>query len=65
MQPKIKNRPVGESARVTTVKPLMLHDVTKQTTSASAASRRRMTATHSASGTANQARHHVSTPVQA
>lgn len=65
MHPKIKNRPAGELARVNSVKPPMLHDVTNQTPAANAASRRRMAATQPASGTANHARHHVSKHAQA
>ena len=65
MHPKIKNRPTGESDRANTVKPPVLHDVTNQTASANAASRRRMVATQPASGTANHARHHVSKNAQA
>ena len=56
MHPKIKSRPAGEEAPVRTVKPLMLHDVTNQTASANAASRRRLIATQPTSGTANHAR---------
>jgi hypothetical protein len=65
MHPKIKSRPTGKEASVSPVKPLVLHDVMKQTASANAASRRRMTATQPASGTANHARHHVSQHKQA
>jgi hypothetical protein len=65
MHPKIKSRPIGKKAAVSAVKPLLLHDVTQQTASANAASRRRATATQPASGTANHARHHVSRHTQA
>ena len=60
MHPKIKNRTAGAASAISTVKPLLLHDVTNQTASANAASRRRMTATQPASGTADHARHHAS-----
>lgn len=59
MHPKIKNRPAGETTSVRTVRPLVLHDVTNQNASASAASRRRLTPNQPASGRANHARHHV------
>jgi hypothetical protein len=65
MHPKIKNRPTGGEATVSPVKPLVLHDVTKPTARANSASRRRMTATQPASGTANHSRHHVSQHTQA
>lgn len=64
MHPKIKSRPDGEKATTGSVKPLLLHDVTKQTASANDASRHRRTATQPASGTANHARHHVSRHTQ-
>lgn len=64
MHPKIKNRPTGENAAASPVEPLVLHDVTKQTASANAASRRRLTATQPASGSANHDRHHVSRHTQ-
>ena len=60
MHPKIKNRPVGQKAAVNSPKPPLVHDVTKQTASANAASRRRIVATQPASGSANHSRHHVS-----
>ena len=64
MPPKIKSRPAGETAPGSTLKPLVLHDVTDQTVSAKAASRRPMVATQPAAGTANHARHHVSRHAQ-
>lgn len=64
MHPKIKSRPAGAPPTVGSVKPLLLHDVTKQTGSANAASRRRLIATQPASGSANHARHHVSRKTQ-
>ncbi len=64
MHPKIKNRPSGLPTTLGSVKPLLLHDVTKQTASANAASRRRLRATQPASGTVNHARHHVSPKAQ-
>ena len=65
MHPKIKNRPTDEQAAPSTVKPLVLHDVTNQSASANDASRRRMVAIQPASGSANHARHHVSRHTQA
>jgi hypothetical protein len=65
MHPKIKRRAAGETAVVGVVKPLILHDVTRQTSSANAASRRRAVAIQPASGSANHARHHVSRQAQA
>jgi hypothetical protein len=59
MPSKIKTRAPGMAAAIHAVKPLLLHDVTQQTASANAASRRRLTAKQPASGTANHARHHV------
>lgn len=61
MHPKIKTRPTAGKTPVGPgpVKPPMLHDVTNQTASANAASRRRMSATQPASGTANHSRHHA------
>ena len=64
MHLKIKRRPAAGKTPVSTVKPLLLHDVTQQTASANAASRRRAIATQPASGTANHARHHVSRQTQ-
>jgi len=64
VHPKIKNRSAAGKLAVTTVKPLLLHDVTQQTASANAASRRRLVALQPASGTANHARHHVSRHTQ-
>jgi hypothetical protein len=64
MHPKIKNRPTDESAVASPVKPLVLHDVTQQTASANAASRRCLTPTQPASGSANHDRHHVSRHTQ-
>jgi len=64
MHPKIKSRPAGEQASVSSVIPRMLHGVSNLTASANAASRRRMIATQPASGTANHARHHVSRQAQ-
>lgn len=65
MPPKIKLRPVGEKATITSVKPLLLRDVTDRSVSANAASRRRMIATQPASGSANHARHQVARNAQA
>ena len=65
MHPKTKSRPAGEGASVRTVKPPVAHDVTNQTASANAASRRPIVATQPASGTANHSRHHVSRQTQA
>jgi len=65
MHPKIKNRPTSESASAGTVSPPLVHDVTKQTASANAASGHSQIATQPASGTANHARHHVSRHSQA
>ena len=65
MHPKIKNRPAGDPSSKGTAKPLMLHDVTKQTASANAASRRSMVPNQPASGSANHSRHHVSQSKQA
>jgi hypothetical protein len=64
MHPKIKNRPAGSKAVVGSVKPLLLHDVTKQTASANDASRHSRIALQPASGAANHARHHVSRHTQ-
>jgi len=64
MHPKIKSRPVGQKTAVGSVKPLLLHDVTKQTASANDASRHRKIANQPASGSANHARHHVSRHTQ-
>ena len=64
MHPKIKNRPAGDNAAPSLVKPLVLHDVMKQTASANAASRQSLTATQPASGSANHDRHHVSRHTQ-
>jgi hypothetical protein len=60
MHPKIKNRPVGEPTGFTSIKPLLLHEVTRRTASANDASRHAAIATQPASGTANHSRHHVS-----
>ena len=61
MHPKIKNRPAGtKKPAANTVKPLLLHDVTKLSASVNAASRRNIVATQPASGSANHARHHAS-----
>ena len=64
MHPKIKNRASGGTTAASTVKPMLLHDVTNQSASANAASRRRMIAMQPASGTANHARHHASPKAQ-
>jgi len=64
MHPKIVIRSASDSAPVSGVKPLLLHDVTKPTASANAASRRRMIPTQPAPGVANHARHHVSRDAQ-
>ena len=65
MHPKIKRRPTAPKTPVTTVKPLLLHDVTNPVASANDASRHRTIATQPASGAANHARHHVSRHTQA
>jgi hypothetical protein len=65
MHPKIKNRPTNEPASAGAVSPPLVHDVTKQTASALAASRHPLIATQPASGPANHARHHVSRTTQA
>jgi len=64
MHPKIKNRTATERGRVSTVKPLVLHEVTNQNASAITASRRRLRAGPAAVGGANHARHHVSRQTQ-
>jgi hypothetical protein len=66
MHPKIKNRPIGgkNQGPISTVKPLVLHDVANLNASAVAASRRRIAAGKSASPIANHARHHVSRQTQ-
>ena len=64
MPAKIKPRAPGTAAAIHAVKPLLLHDVTQQTASAHAASRRRLAAKQPASGPANHARHHVSLKAQ-
>jgi hypothetical protein len=66
MHPKIKNRPATGKNQVpiTTVKPLLLHEVTNQNASAAAASRHGLAAKKSVAGTANHARHHVSRSAQ-
>ena len=64
MHPRIKNRPAGKTIPASAVKPLLLHDVTKQTASANDASRHPAIATQPASGSANHARHHVSRHTQ-
>jgi hypothetical protein len=62
MHPKIKNRPAAgkNQAPVTTVKPLLLHEVTNPSASAAAASRRRLPVGKTVPTLANHARHHVS-----
>ncbi len=62
MHPKIKNRPAAgkNPAPITTVKPLLLHEVANQNASAVAASRRRLSAKKCVPAVANHARHHVS-----
>ncbi len=62
MHPKIKNRPAAGKTPgpVTTVKPLLLHEVLNQSASAVAASRHPLAPKKSVSATANHARHHVS-----
>lgn len=62
MHPKIKNRPAAGKTRgpITTVKPLLLHEVTNQNASAVAASRHAQAAKKSVPAVANHARHHVS-----
>jgi hypothetical protein len=64
MPPKIKPRATGDKATVSSVKPLLMHDVTNPKASANAASRRRITAIQPASGSANHARHHASPRTQ-
>ncbi len=64
MHPKIKPRSVSVASVIRAVKPILLHDVTQQTASANAASRRRLVAAQPASGSANHARHHVSPKAQ-
>ena len=62
MHPKIKSRPTAGKTPdpITTVKPLLLHEVTNQNASAVDASRHRLAAKKSVTATANHARHHVS-----
>lgn len=59
MTPKIKSRPASEKASGSTVEPIVAHEVTQQTASANAASRKRQIAVQPASGTNNHARHHA------
>jgi hypothetical protein len=61
---KIKSRPTGKKAPISTVQPPVSHDVTNEKAAANAASCRPLIATQPASGTANHARHHVSRHTQ-
>lgn len=65
MHPKIKNRPTGEKAMASIVRPLVLHEVANPAASAQAASCRPIRATQPASGTPDHARHHVARQTQA
>jgi hypothetical protein len=65
MPSKINNRPAGGTPVVTTLKTLMLHDVTNRNPPVNVAARRPMVPPPSATGTANHARHHVSRQAQA
>ena len=65
MHPKIKNRPATgkNQAPITSVKPLLLHEVANPNASAVAASRR-LAAKKSVPAVANHALHHVSRHAQ-
>jgi hypothetical protein len=65
MTPKSKSRPAGGNPAASTLKTLMLHDVTNRKPPVNVAARRPMVPPPSATGTANHARHHVSRQAQA
>jgi hypothetical protein len=65
MHPKIKNRPIDGKTLVSTVKPLLLHDVTNPATPANVASRARFVVRPPTPVLPNHLRHHVSRHSQA
>ena len=64
MPPKIKIRSADKTTLITPVKPLLKHEVVNPNVALNPVSRRRVTATQPASGTANHARHHTSRHTQ-